>query len=92
MWQVVVDIAAKLKEVRIDTLPQACWPVSDRVNELATKAAQLVKAGVKKPFVFVKLVDWLPHWGCEKKNPAAGGALRESTMLLTFAGRHSTFV
>ena len=35
------------------------------VDDLATKVAQLVRTGIARPFVFVKLRDWLPYWASE---------------------------
>ena len=70
-----MDIATKLQDLRVDKLPQGCWPSSQLVNDLATKAAENVKAGITHPFICVKLADWLPYWAKESKTVAGDGAL-----------------
>lgn len=60
-----MDIASKLKSVGLGGLHQCCWPAAAAVTELATKKGQLSQAGVYKPFVMVKLADWLPQFARE---------------------------
>ena len=68
-----MDISSELKELRVDKLPQACWPPSEKVNDLATRAAQSVKSGITHPYIFVKLAEWLPHWARESREVAGDG-------------------
>ena len=64
--QVVVDIAAQLATLRMDDLPVVCQPPACAVNDLATRAKELHENGkVARPFVYVKLVDWIPHFAKE---------------------------
>ena len=70
--QVTVDIATRLSEVGLAGLPNCCWPSPALVNKLATEAAALQRSKVAKPFVFVKLQEWLPDFAKLKGGTAKG--------------------
>ena len=60
--KVHVNVAERLKETSLDSLPQTCWPPGVVTDALATEASQLQKLGVVKPFVFVDLRKYVPAW------------------------------
>ena len=72
---VQVDVREKLKDTKLEKLDFDCVPACAAVSALATKAAALSKKGVKKPFVFMEMAEFLPHWfpvGTSKAEEAAG--------------------
>ena len=63
-----VDIARRLDVVGLGGLPQCCWPSTALVNDLATKILAMTRANVAKPFVYVRLVEWLPQYAQMSKS------------------------
>ena len=71
--QVHVNIADKLKTVDLASLQQTCWPAGAAVDNLASKAAQLVTKGVAFPYILVDLRDFLPYWASDGQEDESEG-------------------
>ena len=50
------------QEITLKALPEICYPASDPASKLATAKAKQSKEGVRKPFPFADLADFVPSW------------------------------
>ena len=60
--KVHIDVYAKLGEINLDGLEFEVMPDGAAVGDFATKVAASKKKGIARPFPFVDLHDFLPHW------------------------------
>ena len=61
--EVHVDISKKVGTLALTGLPRTSWPMTEKVDKLATEVAKTAKKlKVEKPFVYVELEKHLPSW------------------------------
>ena len=60
--RVHIDVSAKLSDINLEGLEFGVMPDGAAVDDFATKVAASKKKGIARPFPFVDLHDFLPHW------------------------------
>ena len=48
--------------ITLEKLPIACYPSPDPANKMAAIKAKQVKEGIRKPFPFMEMSEFLPSW------------------------------
>ena len=76
-----VNVSEKLKGLSLETLPSSCWPSPQLVDWLEAKVRADKDKGISKPFVYVELSKFLPHWAADKRGSGAATALGEAPTL-----------
>lgn len=57
-----IDIAAKVRAIRLDDLPTQCYPKPSATDELARLAEKARRRDVRNPFPWVPMAVFLPRW------------------------------
>ena len=62
VWQARAFLCYLCQAITLRGLSPICYPSADAANELATLKAKAVKAGVKKPFPYMELAEFVASW------------------------------
>jgi hypothetical protein len=60
--KVHIDLSKSLVGMEVKSIPSPFHPCSATTDKMATSMKTLSKKGVKKPFVYCSLRDFLPDW------------------------------
>ena len=60
--RVHIDIAAKVRAIKMEDLPTQCYPKPSATDELAKLAEKARRRDVRNPFPWLPMVVFLPRW------------------------------
>ena len=66
-----VNIAAGLGRVSLADLPASCWPSPQLTDWVQSQVKAAEGRGIQKPFLYLPIKKFLPHYATDKRQPSA---------------------